>query len=369
MSITFPLDHSGVAPTNLVTGEIHSVNEAHFKDYFFLVPNFSPFYTKNFKATLTLNGVTVNLVEDVDFSFALPYVTGTRVTGSAMYGAVTLHNLDMSGLITIEYQTIGGDQIPDRLQVLTELADKAYNPRTTIWDILTNVPNALPPTPHYQDYDDFYGQEEVVRALGEIRDAILANSSLTQTEILKFLETLGSGGSTDYVKKTGDTMTGPLTLEGLPTENRHAATKEYVDLKSSSDDKLTTALSSYLKTDDAIVEFKNKLNKAGDTMTGPLTLEGSPTKDKHAVTKKYVDDFSTVVGQKFNEVDQGLIDVNNDRVTKSYVDEKVNELKAYTETVAGSVVPDGITVEVLEQQVAVLRKEMNELYSYVIHRT
>lgn len=334
MSITFPLDHSGVAPTNLVTGEIHSVNEAHFKDYFFLVPNFSPFYTKNFKATLTLGGVTTNLVEDVDFSFALPYVTGTRVTGSAMYGAVTLHNLDISGLITIEYQTIGGDQIPDRLQVLTELADRAYNPRTTIWDILTNVPDALPPTPHYQDYNDFYGQEEVVRALGEVRDAILTNSSLTQTEILKFLEALGSGEFSNYVKKTGDEMTGPLILEGLPTEDRHAVVKKYVDLNFVSDDKLTAELSLYLKIDAAIVEFSTKVNKAGDTMTGFLHLSDDPVEPTHAVTKKYIDDFSVVVNQKFDELDQDLIDVNTDRVTKSYVDDKVNELKAYIETLA-----------------------------------
>lgn len=33
------------------------------------------------------------------------------------------------------------------------------------------------------------------------------------------------------VEKTGDTMTGPLTLSGDPTSNLHAATKQYIDSK------------------------------------------------------------------------------------------------------------------------------------------
>jgi len=159
MPITFPLDLSGSNPTNLVTNELHSVSEGHFRDYFFIIPNFAPFFVHNFSANITIGNVTRPLVEDVDFSFCLQYVTGTRVTGKPMYGGLTLHNLNMNGIISISYQTVGGDQIADRLQVLTVLADKAYNPRVTIFDILSGVPNAFPPSPHYQDYENFYGQE------------------------------------------------------------------------------------------------------------------------------------------------------------------------------------------------------------------
>lgn len=226
---TYPLDLSGINPSNLVQSELHAVTEAHFRDYYFIVPNFAPFYVDNFQASIYINNVATQLVENVDFSFALPYVTGTRVTGKAMYGAITLHNLNINGILSINYQTIGGDQVADRLQVLTLLADKAYNPRTTIWDILTNVPNALPPVPHYQDYDSFYGQEELVIKLGQVRDAILANSSLTQNEIQQFLNLIINGGLTAYVKKDGDVMTGPLTLNSGPIDNLHAATKQYVD--------------------------------------------------------------------------------------------------------------------------------------------
>ena len=38
-----------------------------------------------------------------------------------------------------------------------------------------------------------------------------------------------AGGGGDFVAKAGDTMTGALTLSGAPTTNLHAATKSYVD--------------------------------------------------------------------------------------------------------------------------------------------
>jgi len=68
------------------------------------------------------------------------------------------------------------------------------------------------------------------------------------------------------VAKGGDTMTGPLTLPGSPSSGLHAATKAYTD----AGDML-------------------KVNKAGDTMTGPLTLPADPTSALHAATKQYID--------------------------------------------------------------------------------
>jgi hypothetical protein len=68
------------------------------------------------------------------------------------------------------------------------------------------------------------------------------------------------------VAKSGGTMTGLLTLSGVPTTDLHAATKLYVD------------------TADAL-----KVDKSGSTMTGLLTLSGAPTVNLHAATKLYVD--------------------------------------------------------------------------------
>ena len=200
MPVTYPLDTTGVNPANLVQDELHSVNEAQFRDYYFIVPTFTPFYVDNFQLVLIESGVERVLEEDVDFSFALPYVTATRTYGKQLYAAITLHNLNSSGILKLRYQTLGGEEIADRLSVLAILAEKAYNPRTTIFDLIVDRPNALPPTPHPLDYDDLYGQEEVVNALVGIRDAIAENSSLTVAEIRNFLMSIGAAAVAGYIK-------------------------------------------------------------------------------------------------------------------------------------------------------------------------
>lgn len=175
--ITYPLDTSGNAPTNLIANEIHTTTEANFRDYHFVIPNFAPFYVDNFKLVYHHSGIDRVLDEGVDYVFALPYVAGVRSIGKPMYGAISFNNLDVNGIIKLTYQTLGGEWIADKLHVLTRMTEMVYNPRTTIWDMVTDKPDIFPPIPHYNDYDDFYGQEQVVTSLNEIRDAILQGKS------------------------------------------------------------------------------------------------------------------------------------------------------------------------------------------------
>ena len=65
------------------------------------------------------------------------------------------------------------------------------------------------------------------------------------------------------------------------TGNEEIATKDYID------NKVKTNVPANVKFTDYI-----PVNKAGDTMTGVLTLSENPTSTLHAATKKYVDDNS-----------------------------------------------------------------------------
>lgn len=331
MSVTYPLDISGVNPSNLVSGELHTVSGSQFRDYFFIIPQFAPIFTDNFSASITSNGVTRPLVEHIDFSFCLSYVTGTRTTGKAMYGGITLHNLEMDGIITINgYQTIGGDQVADRLHILNYLAEKAYNPRTTVWDIVTNVPNAFPPVPHYQDYDDFKGQEAVVEKLEAIRVAIASNSSLTSTKIQEFLDLYFAGTSTVYVRKTGDGMTGPLVLYADPSLDAHAATKKYVDDNTISRTYVDSKLSEYSKTVEVTQGLNTKISRAGDTMTGPLIIPQVPQQANHAASKAYVDNALSTLANTYDEallqLSTNLTSLQNGSASVALLNEKIDEV-------------------------------------------
>ncbi len=109
---------------------------------------------------------------------------------------------------------------------------------------------------------------------------------------------------TAYVFKAGDIMTGRLTLSADPTANLHAATRQYVD---------------------------TRVLKSGDTMTGDLALPGNPTANLHAAPKQYVDgrvlkSGDTMTGDlamSSNRV-TGLADPSlaQDAATKAYADSR-----------------------------------------------
>jgi hypothetical protein len=282
-NVTYPLDLTGVSPANLVNNEIHTVAESQYRDYYFIVPIFSPFYIDNFSISYTFEGSTRALQENVDYSFALPYVAGVRATGKAMYGAITLHNLNMNGILSITYQTVGGDQLVDRYYVLSELANKAYNPRITIWDVVTNAPDIFPPTPHYQDYDQFYGQEEVVTALGQIRDALANYSTNVVAQLDDVLRAIGVNGLSDFLKLSGGTLTGSLYLKGDPVAPTEAATKNYIDSNFLSNITANNTLSNYV-TNASLTDTLDQLRVYVDFVTSNSSIYADLTQ-----FKKYVE--------------------------------------------------------------------------------
>ena len=93
--------------------------------------------------------------------------------------------------------------------------------------------------------------------------------------------------------KSGGTMTGKITLDGAPTANLHAATKAYVDSNAGGGTDQTArdaAAAAQSTANSARTTARAALPKSGGTMTGKITLDGAPSADLHAATKKYVDD-------------------------------------------------------------------------------
>ena len=99
--------------------------------------------------------------------------------------------------------------------------------------------------------------------------------------------------------------TGPGAFDPAQWDNlaSDAATKAYID---SADAAITTA---YQNADTAIVSdyqafdaslanmVNNKVSKSGDVMSGALMLSGTPTDDREAANKKYVDDTVATGGK------------------------------------------------------------------------
>ena len=197
------------------------------------------------------------------------------------------------------------------------------------------------------------GAPELLNTLNELAAAIGDDEDFVTTITNSIAE---------KVAKSGDTMTGDLTLAADPTSNLHAATKQYVDTAESDansyadglavnydpagsaataesnantytdnligdvtvdgtsgntvKDRIDTAVSDLVAGAPELLDTLNelaaalgddedfattisnaiaeKVAKSGDTMTGALTLSGDPTENLHAATKQYVDNIETL---------------------------------------------------------------------------
>lgn len=183
---------------------------------------------------------------------------------------------------------------------------------------------------------------------------------------LAFSSEVGGGGldPTNFVLKAGDTMTGMLSMGGMPlislptpTNSTDAATKGYVDTRvlrsgdtmsgslSMGNNSLTGIPTPSNSNDAANKSYVDaKVSKAGDTMTGQLNMNsqkitflGVPTDGGDAVNKDYADNVANNKLNKNGDTMSGELNMGSQKITfvatpsdgndatnKSYVDTSAN---------------------------------------------
>ena len=93
-----------------------------------------------------------------------------------------------------------------------------------------------------------------------------------------------AGGAAAFVKPDNQSIYVPVSV-GSPTADNHAATKEYVD------NAVASAPSGGITQEQADARY---LQLSGGAMTGDLILNGAPTANNQAATKEYVDNQITL---------------------------------------------------------------------------
>ncbi len=176
----------------------------------------------------------------------LSLASGT-VLGRGSAGTGGLEELTIGANLTLNSGTLSATATPYLVSTLPRGTVPGANDLVSIGQAGSNA--AVP-------YSQFMGG---ISALTNINASqMLVNGEAGQ-------ETLGNLASTALLR-TGDTMTGALSLAGDPTLPLNAVTKRYVD-----------------------TQVGGLLPLGGGAMTGALTLSGNPTAPLHASTKQYVD--------------------------------------------------------------------------------
>lgn len=151
------------------------------------------------------------------------------------------------------------------------------------------------------------------------------------------------------VSKTGDVMTGFLTLNANPTAGLHASSKSYVDSviethSTNNNIHVTSGQKSLLNnlsvtyteineldgiTDNVQLQIDGKLSKAGGTMTGELLLSADASSQLAPTTKRQVDDGLALKLNKTGGSLTGYLTLHSAPVsdlhsaTKKYVDDQI----------------------------------------------
>lgn len=170
----YPFDPTGSLASNKIVGEQHIITPVNYRDYNFIVPKLAPYFATNIQLSYkNINGQTVPLVENVDYYFTHWFISASRACSKPIYGSITLLNNTLSGVLTLNYQTLGGDWNIDEQLIAQILADTLHNPRRTSWDSVSEMPYAFPVIDHAWDLVDMVGMSDVVDALEDIKNAII----------------------------------------------------------------------------------------------------------------------------------------------------------------------------------------------------
>lgn len=178
----YPIDYTGQLASNKVTGEQQILTAANYRDYHFIVPKLAPYFAESMKIShRSLTGVVRLLVEGVDYYCTHWFISASRACSKPIYGSISFLDQQLPGVVTLEYQTLGGMWTQDDAKIAEILADRLHNPRITAWDVVVNMPVSFPPVDHAWDLADMVGMSTVVTKLQDIAAAILTSQSSAMT--------------------------------------------------------------------------------------------------------------------------------------------------------------------------------------------
>lgn len=170
----YPFDPTGAATTNLVVGERQTINPPAMDSFYYIVPLAGPYFRESLKVFLYPDAI--QLQEGVHYSCSHMFHAATQATGMGIYGSITFFDHTLTGTVSLEYQTLGGDWTISEAKIAELLANTMINPRITTWEQVVDVPYQFPPINHEFNINDFVGADDIVTKLQLIVDALNAGN-------------------------------------------------------------------------------------------------------------------------------------------------------------------------------------------------
>lgn len=170
---TYPFDPTGNLLANKIVNEQQILTATNFRDFHFIVPKWAPYFSDSLVIKhRALDNTVRTLVEGIDFYCTHWFISASRACAKPIYGSISFLNTSLAGVITLTYQTLGGIWTLDTALINQILADSLNNPRTTAWDVVSNMPTRFPPIDHEWDLVDMVGATQLAAAIAGVESAL-----------------------------------------------------------------------------------------------------------------------------------------------------------------------------------------------------
>ncbi len=173
----YPFDPTGAALTNKIVGERQTISPPNWTDFYFILPLATPYFSESLAGNLSMVPSGKILVEGVDYICTHRFYDATVQCASPVYGSITFLDRTLSGVLNLNYQTLGGDWTLNSTQISTVLANTLLDPRITTWEEVVTLPYQFPPVSHQWDIVDMIGAKDIVSALNAMVTALLQSGS------------------------------------------------------------------------------------------------------------------------------------------------------------------------------------------------
>lgn len=225
MPTPYQFDPTGTLPANRITGEQHIITAASAGNYHYVVPTFSPFFSDG--CIVSYRDIDNNvriLVEGIDFHFGYQFIAASRSCAKPIYGGISFLNLQLAGVVTLVYRTVGGNWTLDSTAINEILSDTLRNPRVVSWEQIANVPTLFPVVDHEWNLQDLVGMSDVQNAIDGVATTIANRPTSPPLDFdglvaTKYTVGLGNvqnfGIATDSEAAAGTSVTKYVTPRGV----------------------------------------------------------------------------------------------------------------------------------------------------------
>lgn len=169
----YAFDVTGELAANKITGEEHVLTGRNSQDFQIIVPRLTPYFIDSLVLSFrNPDGTLRTLQRGKDWVYSHYFWEASHSLAKPVYGSITFTNRNLTGIVVIDYQTLGGDWTIDMNKITELLGDRIHNPPVTTWEQVVQYPIKFPVIVHDFNVVDIHGPGHVIEALKTIETAI-----------------------------------------------------------------------------------------------------------------------------------------------------------------------------------------------------